>query len=353
MAKKKAVSTDSISIQPQGPISVLCMPLIQGKHQMYVFVIKAKLLWSVVKVNRRQEDKDEGYQRAFSESRVQKIARYLDQGNCIPGAILIAFDKDHVKATKDLLTFDGDPDSGWVIDGQHRLIGAHRAGVDVDVLVVAVLGQSLEEQVGLFVTINREQKGVPTSLYYDLLKLLPRQLSEAEALQERAQDLVDSLRKDEDSPFFRRIKITTSPKSGQLSSTNVIRKVTPLIKKDGRLSEYTDAERAAIINNLYRAIEIEFPDEYGRTDSVFFRTIGFGAIMNSLPTLIQTTFRITGKNTFRVDDVSKTLRLISDFDFRSWGKTGTGTAAENAASEDLRLRLDDEGKAKSSQGIEL
>ncbi len=357
MAKNSARETSKVKRTTRGKaplhLTIPCQILEQGKHKMYLFPMCAKKLWSVVKVNQRQEDKEEGYQRAFSASRVKKIARYIDGRNCIPGAILVSFDKAKLSSDGKKLVIKNVEDAGWVIDGQHRLIGAHKAETDIQIPVVAFLNLSAEQQVELFVTINREQKGVPTSLYYDLLKILPRNLSNTEIVQERANDVVTRLRRDVDSPFYQRITVTTSPKQGQLSSTNVIRKLTPHLKRDGRLECFSDDERVGILKNLYKALEQVFPKEYQRVNSVFFRTIGFGAIISALPVILDTTFRITGRNSFRVDTAAETLRLLKGFDFAQWRQMGTGSAAEKQVSEDLRTCLEDESGAVKQKGIEL
>ncbi len=62
---------------------------------------------------------------------------------------------------------------------------------------------NIDEQINCFVTINREQKGVPSSLYYELLKHLPGSRSEAELAKERAADMATELKIDETSPFYR------------------------------------------------------------------------------------------------------------------------------------------------------
>ena len=162
------------------------------------------------------------------------------------------------------------PNAGWVIDGQHRLAGAHKANADVTMPVVALLGLDLAEQIEFFVTINREQKGVPTSLYYDLLKKLPKTKTEAEAVQERAADLANIMRRDGDSPFNMRIVVTTSPKQGNLSLTNVVRKLSPHLKREGRLAQFNDEVRAAILNNLFRALEMAFPGNISDPTAYFF-----------------------------------------------------------------------------------
>jgi DGQHR domain-containing protein len=104
-------------------------------------------------------------------------------------------------------------DVGWVIDGQHRLAGAEvasRGGTDIELPVIAFIGLSEPRQVEQFVTINREAKNVPTSLYLDLLRLLPNR-KPADVAKERAADLATQLRRDEESPFFESIVVTTSP----------------------------------------------------------------------------------------------------------------------------------------------
>lgn len=320
---------------------------------MYVFAMSAKTLWSIVKINRREEDKDKGYQRTLSASRVKKIAKYLNEGHSIPGAILVSFDKSSVSANGSQITITNDRDAGWVIDGQHRLAGAHEADNDIEVPVVAYTALKPDEQIELFVTINREQKGVPTSLYYDLLKHLPGRLTETEILQDRANDLATALRQDDNSPFYQRIRVTTSPKQGQLSSTNVVRKLVPHLRRDGRLAQFNDEERAGILNNVYKALEQVFPEEYSKPDSVFMRTIGFGAILDALPVILDVTFRIAGTVTARVGDLVNTFTLVRSFDFGAWRQMGTGSAAEKQAADDLRTQLEDEAKAAKARGIAL
>jgi hypothetical protein len=176
-------------------------------------------------------------------------------------------------------------------------------------------------------------------LYYDLLKVLPPKKTEKEVLQERAADLAARLKQDETSPFFRRIVTVTSPKQGELSTTNVVRKLYPALRGDGGfLSTFADGERVGIINNYYRAIERVFPEEYRRRNSIFFRTLGFGALMNIFSTVFQLTLTQRGGK-FRVADVVAVLEEIADYDFSNWRQMGTGTAAETTAADDLRQAL--------------
>jgi DGQHR domain-containing protein len=187
----------------------------QGKQTLYSFSEKASKLWSSVSINRREENKDEGYQRVLSNSRVRAVADYIKEGNIIPGSIIIAVDEGKFNPAQGKLRLSAGRDVAWVIDGQHRLAGAHLAsqeGVDIELNVVALLNLDEQQQIEQFVTINREGKNVPTSLYLDLLKHLPKLTSPGEIASERAADIADRLRHDKESIFFGRIVVTTSPR---------------------------------------------------------------------------------------------------------------------------------------------
>ena len=51
-------------------ITFPCLHLRQGQHELVCFIASAKVLWGLVKINERDPDKDTGYQRTLSPSRV-------------------------------------------------------------------------------------------------------------------------------------------------------------------------------------------------------------------------------------------------------------------------------------------
>jgi DGQHR domain-containing protein len=315
-----------------------CMTAKQGKYQLICFVAPAHVVWKFVKVNRRESDKDEGYQRALSDSRVSALKRYIDSGNTIPNSILLSLDHGAIVSRDgQSVRIPNKEDAGWVIDGQHRLAGAHEAGKNIELVVIAFIGLAEDEQIKQFITINREAKGVPTSLYYDLLKHLPPGKSDSDAAKERAVDIANDLRKREASPFYQRI-VVDPPKSGQLSLTNFVRKVAPLvIDKKGRFHTYLLNEQVGIFDNFYRALENVFPQQFRDGRSTFFKTLGFGAMINSLQTIFE--LSLTEHHGFKVEDATNILKKIEDFDFSQWDKMGTGTQAELQAGDDFRQRL--------------
>lgn len=314
-----------------------CLELKQGRYRLAVFLAPAKTIWEFAKINQRNPDEQEGYQRALSPSRVAAIARFIEKGNCIPNNVVLSLDHEHARIEGSTLIIDKTAEAGWVIDGQHRLAGAKESTTDVMLSVVAFVGLPLPEQIQQFVTINREAKGVPTSLYYDLLKHLPPGKSDADVAKEKAADIANELKKDEDSPFYSRI-VVGSPKKGQLSLTNFVRKIAPLLRDNtGKLNTYSRYEQIGVINNYYKALRHVFADHFEFPKSTFFRTLGFGAIINALPLVLDLSMR--RHSGFTVQNVAEVLGSVSDFEVGAWNSLGAGNQAESQAGEDFREEL--------------
>ncbi|MDB5870886.1 MAG: hypothetical protein JWQ07_328 [Ramlibacter sp.] len=313
-----------------------CIPIKQGTTTLYAFAASAKSLWKLVQINTRDPDKDKGYQRILSPSRVSSIAKYISAKNPIPTSILVSFSKATINATGTEIAVPTKANAGWVIDGQHRLAGAHQSSKDIELPVIAFVGLDVDAQIQQFVTINKEAKGVPTSLYYDLLSHLPDK-SPAERAKERAADIAAELRKEEDSPFSGRIVITSAPKKGQISLNNFVRKVYPLLL-DGRvLAPYSVTEQKLVIANYYKGLQVAFPQVFQKHANLFYQTLGFGALMNALPVFLG--LCIKKYKAFKVEDVAKVFSQVKHFDFAGWENLGTGSAAETQAGEDLRTEL--------------
>lgn len=334
--KRKIAKPRAAKVTWTGPAKTIsAIPLIQGDKTFYIFSMPASELYQLVQINRRSEDKREGYQRALSPSRVRSVARYLSGGGAIPGAIAVSFDAGSFDAHHNLLKLPGSENIGWVIDGQHRLAGAFEAsekGTDVDLAVVGFLGAEIEDQIELFITINREAHGVPASLYIDLLKDLPRKKTERELTDERIADIARRVNTDEASPFFQRIIFTRTARSGEISLVNFARVLRPhIVRQSGVLGLYTQPEQEGAITNYYKALATAFPA--AQTKDVFFRTIGFGGVWRAFPLILN--LSLTRHASFSVSAIAKIFKEISDFDFEAWTQLGSGSGAEIQAGDDL------------------
>ena len=351
MAKKPTKQTGKKTGKAQDEIVIPAEELNQGDVKLYLFKMKASALWSIISINRRDADKDEGYQRVLPNSRVKALTAYIEAGNPIPNVIVVSFDKATYTRENHTLKIPAGKDIGWVIDGQHRLAGAYEAAqesdMDFELPVVAFADLSSDDQVEQFITINREAKGVPSSLVLDLLNKIPKK-KPSDVANERAADIARDLRQDKKGPLYNRIAID-APTRGQISLTNFVRKVTPLVHQDtGRLKSWTLEEQKTIFNNYFYAVRDVFHDEWSRANSVFFRTIGFGALMN----IFQRIFNETSVrySSFQTSDVIRTLKLIEGFDFGQWSSHGSGTKAESEAAKDMIIDFDRALAAKEEGG---
>ena len=190
----------------------------------------------------------------------------------------------------------------------------------------------------------------PTSLYLELLKHLPGNRTSTEIAKERAVDMANLLKEDETSPFYRKIVTVTSPKNGEISMTQFVRKIHPMLKQPtGRLAIYNDEERCGIVDNYFKGLLQVFAKEAKHPNCIFFRTMGFGALMNVLPTFIDFTLG-QSKGNFRVADVASVFKKIDYFDFENWHRSGSGSGVEAAAAEDLRTELSNSIEGSSNVG---
>lgn len=339
-------------------MKVKAIKLSQKNNELYLFTARAKDLWAMLQINERSEDKEDGYQRTLSVSRAEDIKKFIASGNPVAPAIVISLSQNHARFddVNAELEIDDVSDAGWVIDGQHRLRGADLADVEsdlpIELPVVAFIGLDDVSQIAQFVTINREAKGVPTSLYYDLLKHLPAKKKPAEVAKEKAASIAESLRKNNSSPFFEKIVVVTSPKPGQISLNNFVRKVYPLIVEGkGQFDSYSQMELIGIFDNYFKALKLVFPDEFSIGKNRFFKTLGFGAAINALSTVFNITLK--DRAAFRVEDARATLEKISDFNFSAWDNIGTGSAAEIQAGKDLESSLRVEAGGNSNSTLTL
>ena len=316
-------------------LRVRALPVTQNARTLYMFSAPAKKLYQILTINERDSDKDQGYQRTLSASRIRSISDFVNKKNEIPPAIVVSLRNAEFDIDANVLSIPDRSDSGWVIDGQHRLVGASEADIAIDLAVVAFLDLDTDRQIFQFVTINRTAKGVPTSLYYDLLKHLPPSKTPAEEAREKATDIAHELTRDEESPLFNRITVL-APKAGRtLSLTNFVRKVAPLIQNDparSAISPYNVTEQTKIIDNCFRGLREHDPDLFRYAPSIVFRTLGFGALLNALSTIFSLT--LAHHQAFRVEDVASVFAKV-DFDFVQWEKAGSGNAAELQAGKDF------------------
>ena len=242
--------------------------------QCYVTVMKSKDIFEISEVSRVDSDPKEGYQRLLNKRRADDIAKYLTDGNIIPGSIILSA-KEGCNIVYDESTnnISVNTENGglFVIDGQHRLYGASLCDHDILLPVCIFVGLNLKQEVQYFLDINSNQKGVPKTLRIELLKFL----SEPESPEAILIKLFKDLGEDFDSPLFGKTSATTSV-PGKISHVPFHSALNSLI--EGKTLRRFDFEKKKILIKNYLSavsrtlIEIEGSDKR-LTSSAFFQAI--------------------------------------------------------------------------------
>lgn len=307
----------------------------QGKWTLYTFVIDSRRLDSLAFVSRREEDKAEGYQRNLSGQRAADIAMYLErQEGVLPNNIIINFNAPVQFDDKTgELAIPDEENIAFIIDGQHRMYGLRKAARSYEVVVTAFVGLDIEEQAKQFKMINSKQRGVPSSLLYDLLDLTKN----GTFVEQRGHELAVRLNDDSSSPWFGMIDMTGSG-GGFITQTRVVTALEPLVSNRGALFQYSQEEQFGILRNYFQAIRNIRPADWGSKKSVLCKALGFSALLILLPQILNLT--LLRFHDFTGTSVSAVLEPLRGYDFSAEIHKGwAGHPGENRLAGELATYL--------------
>jgi len=299
----------------------------------YLTALPASELYKISRVERISENPEEGFQRTLDIPKSRKIAEYL-KDKVIPGAIILSAqtDTDIVYHTDSKELEINSPDrSLLVIDGQHRLYGAHLAsqkGVDVLLPVCILTNLSRLEEVQYFIDINSTQKGVPKTLRIELTRFLVEQGS----VDQVRLRLFKDLNSDRDSVLFGKLSAEQRG-PGYLSHVPfeiAINKVLDLPRVKGM--QYED-QKTLISNYLY-GVEVNLKENgvaAKLTQSAFFQ-----AIFRVFNVFCEQAL-IIGQN-YKKETFTKVFECLSKIDFEH--HTGTNEDAISRLEKDLIDKLE-------------
>lgn len=237
----------------------------------YLTVIKAKEIQSLATVLRATSE--DGYQRLLSQPRVKDITKYLDDGNIIPGSIILSaqkgseirFDKEekrlHLKNSDKKL---------FIIDGQHRVYGAAACQNDISLPVCIFNNLTLQQEVQYFLDINSNQKGVPKTLRIELMKFL----SEPDSKDAIRIQLFKDLSQEINSPLYLKTSSNTSV-TGKITHVPFQAALDPIL--DNNILKSMDYEKKkTLISNYLNAVErvLDLMDQKKKLlNAAFFQAI--------------------------------------------------------------------------------
>ncbi len=308
----------------------------QNGMTMFLFLAKTELIYDKFEVSRRIDDKERGYQRSFSSNRIRQIKNYLlkDKG-IIPNSILVNIDygKYRYDESMNSLVLKNENSIGFIIDGQHRIKGAYEAQNGFIFPVVATVDLEIKTQAQLFVKINSTQKGVPSSLYLDLLDLIDGVIEDFDdeniPAKRRAIEIAKRLNEDEESPLYDLIRLTGESGRGIALSEFVSHAEQYVDPKYGKLLDYGFEQQYRIFKIYFKAVKGVFLEQWYDQNTLILKTVGFGGLMKAFYEVF--TLVTQHHKQFSTENTIKIFELIKEFKFDSSHLQGGGLKAQDNA----------------------
>lgn len=262
----------------------------------------------------KKGDKYKGIQRPLNQVRVKAINAYLNSLDAtLPNSIIVSLHTDFTITGTSCdgifkLTLPKIPNSVLVVDGQHRLEGFRGLQVEnFDLIITFLPNLQEEDEAMIFATINGTQTRVNPSLVYDLYGL-----TSGRSPQKTVHEIVKKLNSEEDSPFFKLIKMLGRKEddySGIISQSAFAKKLISFISKDplrdrdllakkkplpyskadeetliflAPFKEERDDYIFAIIKNYFTAVKTLLQHQWGSKDFLLTKSIGVHAYLEYL-----------------------------------------------------------------------
>lgn len=300
-------------------IEIPAFKILQNDIPMLVFIANAKMIYERFDVSRRIDDKKLGYQRSFSKTRIKDIKNYINEKGIIPNSILVNIDegKFDYRENDNLLSLEDTNSLGLIIDGQHRINGCYDANPDFPLMVIATLGLSVKDQARLFVIINKTQKGVPASLYLDLMDLLEGEIEdfdgEGVTAERRAREIAIRLNETDESPLYELIRTTGEPGFG-ISLNEFVTQIRDYVEpKTGKLANLGFEQQYKVFEIYFRSVKAVFLEQWNDPKSYILKTVGFGGLMAAFYEIFNLVMQ--KYQMFNTENTIKLLQSIQDFKF--------------------------------------
>ena len=265
---------------------VMRVPYIELQHEPLIYLTSVRGHWLLKHSTPkwRIEDPEKGFQRVVKTERAQEIAiAVLDQGRTFPNAIILASNKKVFEARNGLLEL---PDEArlLVVDGQHRLWAQKFSDFEPCYACVIHMDYTEKDMAKLFLEINDNQKRVPSSLRWDLVRLVrPRD----DPFGIAASELIVELVNDRSSPLFQRIDLTGEQKEMKLKQGSLAPEIKNLVSmKAHGLRRLDFDEQYEVLRRYLLAVRTLDPDEWKTGQSSLYNNRVLRALLRLLPHLV-------------------------------------------------------------------
>jgi DGQHR domain-containing protein len=224
-------------------------------------------------------DPIKGFQRIVNEDRAKQIARtVLDQDRSFPNAITLATNlRDFKRSGREIVI----PERAkfLVVDGQHRLWAQTFSEKDGQYACIIHLNKTEQEMAELFLEINDNQRRVPSSLRWDLVRLVRPKGDEAAVT---ASELVFELSNRKDSPFYVSIDLTGEQKDVSIKQGSLAPEIKTLVGRINKVHDPTFDQYSSLLIRFFSAIRSLNPQGWGDPASTYYKARVLRALIRLL-----------------------------------------------------------------------
>lgn len=258
---------------------------LQDTPRVYVSGMAGKWLRAHVTPSWRAEDLEEGWQRVVDMDRTKEIAaRVLNQGRTFPNAVVLGTDSDKIKLEGSEIILP-DPVKFLVIDGQHRIYAQKWSKFEATYACILHVGIPEVEMAKLFIEINNNQKRVPASLRWDLMRLIRPKDDEYGI---RASDILYELvTQKRGNPLFQRVDLTGENPNMPLKQASLAPEIKALVSNK-KSPLYGQGElQMRVLEHYFSAIKEVDPDGWKSTEGALAKARIIRALLQVLPALME------------------------------------------------------------------
>jgi DGQHR domain-containing protein len=322
----------------------------QRGRPLYMFALPSDILRDICWVLPRSRDNPTEIQRKLDKAKLQKIGLFLGQENSfLPNSIILNLTSQVIfqpsgDEKSGILIFPSDGSEnkgkditektnkyGYILDGQHRLVGFDYApGVVFDLPVTAFIDadQSLGKKV--FTDINSNQ----TKVSMILLQAIQFEIGELEPERQASVSVTKRLGDQIDSPFHGMVKFNPDER-GKISAVTLASNIRPIIGLDGPLNEKNENQRVQILRNYFQAFKELYPDAWNSKTHVLTKTIGLYVMCGIFRQVYQKCERYEGRSTETTAFKNQLKGLLSVPEF-DWSSSKFGSMTNRKGIEALR-----------------
>jgi DGQHR domain-containing protein len=257
--------------------------ILQQNPRIYSAVIPGKWLIGHSTPSWRIKNPKKGFQRVVREQRAREIAlAVLNQARTFPNSIVLATDERDLEYDQSQLALPAGI-RFLVVDGQHRLWAQYYADLEANYSCVIHMGLTKVEMARLFLEINDNQKRVPSSLRWDLVRLV-RPDDDPTAIE--AAELVYELANNPASPLYQRIDLTGEQAEIELKQGSIAPELKSLVSsRRAGFKELDFDKHFEILTRFLAAIRAVDPQGWKGGKSTLMKARVLRALLRLLPDL--------------------------------------------------------------------